>query len=178
MGALQNIRLGFRRRALLRILGDVAGISKKRLNLDTASTVGLLFDGTNPEVQQAVLDYNDTLRIQYKKKVQMLGFVDIDREDTSLPFPSFSRKQMDWALRPTGKAVEQFLQPSYDLLIVLSPLPHPVLEFVAAQVKAHLKVGPFSDDAPVFDVMIDHPNASIPQFIREIETLLKKTNSN
>lgn len=177
MGVLRNIRLGFRQRALQRILSDASRATKKRLNLDSATIVGLLFDGTSPEVQQAVMDYNDTLRLKYKKKVQMLGFMDIDQEDTSLPFPSFSRKQLDWALRPKGKSVAQFLESSFDILIVLSPAPNPVLEFVAAESKAHLKVGPFSEDMAVFDVMIDHPTASIPQFIREMEALLKKTNS-
>ena len=177
MSVFQTIRLGFHRRALQRILDTPFKGTRKRLNLDRASTIGILFDGSDPDRQQAVLDYNDTLRLKYHKKVQLLGFVDSDQEDGSLPFPSFSRKQVDWAFRPKGRAVEQFLESSYDLLILLHPTAHLILDFVAAQAQAHLKVGPFSEEATIYDLMIDHPNASIPQFIKEMEQLLKKTNA-
>ncbi len=177
MALFESFRLGVRQRSLQRILDKAPHAPKKRMNLDSAASVGILFDGTDPARQQSVADYYDTLRLKQGKKVQLLGFVDSEQEDGSLPFPSFSRKQLDWAFRPQGRAVELFLQTPFDLLILLHTTPHPVLEYVAAQATASLKVGPVAGETRIFDLMIDHPDASIPTFVREMEALLKKTNA-
>jgi hypothetical protein len=146
------------------------------MNLDKARSIGVLFNATDPAVQEQVLEYADQLR-RKGKKVALLGAIDSHQEDGSLPFPSFSLKMLDWALRPQGRAVDQFLQEPFDLLIHLNARAKNSLDFIAAQATAHLKVGPFLEDLNIYDLMIDHENASVPEFIRDMESLLKKTNT-
>jgi len=146
------------------------------MNLDRAKTIGILFDATDPGVQEQVLEYTDQLR-RTGKKVSLLGAIDSKLEDGSLPFPSFSLKMLDWALRPHGRAVEQFLEEPFDLLVHLNTQAKNSLDYIAAQANAHLKVGPFLEEFSIYDLMIDHPSASIPEFIRDMEALLKKTNT-
>ena len=76
MALFESFRLGVRQRSLQRILDKAPHASKKRTNLDSASSVGILFDGTDPARQQSVADYYDALRLKQGKKVQLLGFVD------------------------------------------------------------------------------------------------------
>jgi hypothetical protein len=176
MGMIQNIREYFHQRFLKEALQKPVSAARKRVNLNTSKTIGILFDATDHTSQTQVMDYADALRLS-GKRVHLLGAVDTDHEDGSFPFPSFSRKQIDWALRPKGRAVDQFLETEFDLLVHLNSKPKLVLDFIALQAKAHLKVGPFLDQN-IYDLMIDNPSCSIPEFIREMETLLHKTNTN
>lgn len=175
MGILHNIRVYFNRKYLREIIAGLKRGARKPVNLENARLIGILFDGTDLEVQNQILDYANELRMA-GKKVVLLGALDSNEEDGSLPFPSFSRKMLDWALRPKGKAVEHFLEESFDLLIHINAQPKAPLDFVAAQAKAHLKIGPFIEEERIYDLMIDHKNASVREFIREMEALLKKTN--
>lgn len=176
MGLLQNIKRYYNRRYLLAVLEGQKSGTKKPMNLDRAKTIGILFDATDLVVQEQVLDYADQLR-RKGKKVSLLGAIDSQQEDGSLPFPSFSLKMLDWALRPHGRAVEQFLEEPFDLLVHLNPRAKNSLDFIAAQVRADMKVGPFLEEFYIYDVMIDHVDASIPEFILDMEALLKKTNA-
>lgn len=176
MGLLHNIKLYFNHRYLLELLEKQKPDGKKPMNLDMARSIGLLFSATDPLVQEQVLEYVDQLR-RKGKKVSLLGAMDSHQEDGSLPFPSFSLKMLDWALRPQGRAVSHFLQEPFDLLIHLNAQAKNSLDFIAAQANAQLKVGPFLEDLNIYDLMIDHKNASIPEFIRDMEALLKKTNT-
>jgi hypothetical protein len=176
MGIFQNIRAYFNRKYLQEILTGKKREARKPVNLDSAKSIGILFDGTDLQVQNQILEYANELRMA-GKKVVLLGALESNEEDGSLPFPSFSRKMLDWAMRPKGKAVEHFLDESFDLLIHLNAKPKTTLDFIAAQAKAHLKIGPFLEEANIYDLMIDHENASVRDFIREMEALLKKTNT-
>jgi hypothetical protein len=176
MGLLQNIKLYFNHRYLLQLLEKQKPVERKPMNLERARSIGVLFDATNPLVQEQVLEYADQLR-RKGKKVSLLGAIDSHQEDGSLPFPSFSLKMLDWALRPQGRAVGHFLQEPFDLLVHLNAQAKNSLDFIAAQANAHLKVGPFLEELSVYDLMIDYKNASIPEFIRDMEALLNKTNT-
>ncbi len=176
MGLLKNIKQYYNRRYLLALLAGQKSGGKKPMNLDKAKTIGILFDATDPAVQEHVMEYADQLR-RKGKKVTLLGAIDSQQEDGSLPFPSFSLKMLDWALRPHGRAVVQFLEEPFDLLIHLSARAKNSLDFIAAQANAQLKVGPFLEEFRIYDLMIDHVHASVPEFIRDMEALLKKTNT-
>ena len=176
MGLIQNIKQYYNRRYLLAVLEGQKSGSRKPMNLDRAKTIGILFDATDPKVQEQVLEYADQLR-RKGKKISLLGAVDSQQEDGSLPFPSFSLKMLDWALRPGGRAVEQFLEEPFDLLVHLNGQTKNSLDFIAAQARAHMKVGPFLEAFHIYDVMIDHADASVPEFIQDMETLLKRTNA-
>lgn len=149
---------------------------RKRVNLDSAQSVALLFDATELGARDFVLQYANQLR-DLNKKVKLLGFVEGNPEKTEFAFPCFTRKQVNWALQPKGPEVEEFLNQSPDVLIFLSAEPLPWLEYIAALSKAHLRIGPATEHTYCFDVMIDTGNrADLRQFVRQMELLLKKTN--
>ncbi len=172
----RNIQLFFHHRFLSQ---QVAKLRRERkpVNLDSAQTVGLIFDGSSLSNRQAVMEYADELRNR-GKRVKMLGYLEGHPDTGEFAFPCFSQKQLDWALRPKSSAVDEFLARPVDVLIALPPAQLPWLEYIAALSTAHLKVGPVTNHTDCFDVMIDMPaNNDIRQFIRQVEQLLKKTNT-
>lgn len=149
---------------------------RKRVNLDSAQSVALLFDATELAARDFVLQYANQLR-GLGKKVKLLGYVEGNPENTEFAFSCFTKKQVSWSLRPKSAEVDEFLNYTPDVLIFLSAEPHPWLEYIAALSKAHLRIGPATEHTYCFDVMIDAGNGTdLRQFVKQMELLLKKTN--
>lgn len=149
---------------------------RKRVNLDSAQSIGLLFDASALKDRDFVLGYADELRDR-GKKVRLLAYAEGHPDTGEFAFPCFTKKQVDWALRPTGNAVAEFLEQRFDLLFFLATEPHLWLEYIAALSPAHLKIGPYTEKTYCFDLMIENKNPSnLEQFIQQAESLLKKTN--
>ncbi|MCC6725876.1 MAG: hypothetical protein IT258_15315, partial [Saprospiraceae bacterium] len=87
--------------------------------LDNATTVGILFDGTEPSERETVLDYAEQLRKQ-GKKVKVLAFFNNKLKGGQFAFPAFNRLQMDWTLRPNSREAQEFKEQTFDLLLNLS----------------------------------------------------------
>jgi hypothetical protein len=176
MSILQKIQNYFRTRTLQERLRELGTGQRKKVNFESTQSIGLLFDATNRDKRQAVLKYADQLGKQ-GKKVRLLGFVDVKEEPKDLSFPFFFRKDIDWAQRPIGDKVEGFLKTSFDMLITLDPQPQAHCEYIAALSRAHFKIGPSTENTYCHDLMIEVANKNnLSDFIREMETLLTKTN--
>jgi hypothetical protein len=176
MKIIQQIRSYFRDNSLKSKLKLLKPTSRKCVSFEEAQTVGLIFDATDTDKRQTALHYAEKLS-KSGKKVKLLGFFDSKQDSPDFTFGYFSRKNIDWALRPGGKSVESFLQGAYDILITLNPLSNQHLEYISALSNAHLKIGPSTDNLYCYDLMIDVRNKnSVLDFIREMELLLTKTN--
>ncbi len=176
MSILQKIQNYFRTRTLQERLRELGTGQRKKVNFESTQSIGLLFDATNRDKRAAVLKYADQLGKQ-GKKVRLLGFVDVKEEPKDLSFPFFFRKDLDWAQRPIGDKVEGFLKTSFDMLITLDPQPQAHCEYIAALSRAHFKIGPSTENTYCHDLMIEVANKNnLSDFIREMETLLTKTN--
>lgn len=176
MNIVHNIRTYFRNNSLQSKLKLQKTLFRKRVNFEEAQTVGLIFDATDTDKRQMVLSYAEKLS-KAGKKVRLLGFFDSKQASSDYTFGYFSRKDIDWALRPGGKTVESFLQGAYDILIVLNPLTNEHVEYISALSNAHLKIGPNTNNIYCYDLMIDVRNKnSVIDFIQEMEQLLTKTN--
>lgn len=177
MSFMQDIKMWAYRRSLkqqLRHRQEPTG--KGEANLNNAETVGILFDATELSVRDVVLEYAEKLR-KRSKRVKLLGYFDDLTDSENYPFDYYNRRQVDWAFRPAGQKVQDFLKHDFDLLMNINTVSLVHTEYIAALSNAKLRVGPFTEHTYCYDLMIDlDPRSGLKQFIEQAETLLGKTN--
>lgn len=176
MGWIKNIRLRLHNYFLQKELK-----TRKRethsVNWEDAHSIGILFNATELKDRQTVLQYKEKLKNE-GKQVKLLGYFQTEQNDPNFTFRHFNRKQIDWALRPSSPQIDEFLNMEFDLLLNLEPRTQLHSEYIAVLSKARLKVGPVSDNTECYDLMIDTSDQmNIDSFIKQIEALLKKTQS-
>ena len=177
MSLLQTVQSYFRDSKLKKELQRKKGFSKKKVNLETAKSIGLLFDATRLDIRQTALQYAEQLKKQ-RKKVNLLGFFDVKQDpNASHSFPYFDKKSIDWTQSPKGDEVKYFLQQNFDIFVFLNPTTTPYSEYIAALTNAHFKVGPLAERTDCYDLMLNVNNkASLKHFIKHMEDILLKTN--
>ncbi len=177
MRILQNIREFAHYRSLkqeLRTLARPKG--REKINLQSANTIGILFDASQTDARETVQRYAEQLR-KRGKRLTLLGYFDDVVEAENFPFKSFNYKQMDWALRPKTGEVQAFIRQEFDLLLNIDPVSKIHSEYIAALSKAKLRVGPSTEHTYCYDLMIEQPaKAGLSKFIEQMESLLGKTN--
>lgn len=177
MSLLQQVRSYFRTATLKKQLQKQSSFIKKRVNINSAKRIGILFDATQLSMRQAALQYADQLKKQ-RKKVSLLGYFDVKQsKDASHDFNFFDKKNIDWRYIPSGKEVDFFLQQNFDIFVFLNPTTTNYSEYIAALAKASLKVGPISTEIDYYDLMLDVKNkANSKDFIKQLQLVLQKTN--
>lgn len=149
---------------------------REAVNLESAASVGILFDATQLPDRKAVQALADRLQRQ-SKQVKLLGYLDNKGDTAGFSFPTYNQKNLSWAQVPTGDAVQDFLDHKFDLLLVLYPQAVGHMEYITALTYAHLKLGPSTPNTYCFDLMIDAGRkTTTAKFIEQVEQLLKKTN--
>ncbi len=157
--------------------GKLNRMDRKFVGFEKAQSIGLLFDATDLNQREIVFQYADQLS-KKGKRVRLLGFFDSKLEDPNFTFKYFNRKQLDWAGRPHGEQVQEFVQQPFDLLLNLDTQPKPPAEYVCAQSKAHLRIGPVTNHTFCYELMIDISGSNnLHTFIQQMESILAKTNS-
>lgn len=176
MSIIQSIRQYFYRKTLNNQLSTRKKSSSKKITFENAKTIGLLFDANDLNTRNVVLKYGDSLKKQ-GKKVKLLGFLENSHETENYTFDYYNLKNIDWAKRVKGEAAESFIKEPFDILI--TPMLNTTIhcEYIAALSQATLKAGPISEYVDhVFDVMVDIKGKNdLPEFIRQTESFLKKT---
>lgn len=177
MRNLNDLRLYFHRRKLSKQLKSRPQAAiRQPVNLDTAVTVGILFDATELKERNTVLKFAADLE-KRSKKVRLLGYFDNKMEEESFTFPYYNQKNLDWTLTPQGEEIKKFLDQKFDLLFVIRPQVDVHMEYIAALAYANMKVGPCTEHTYCFDLMIDaDPKQPLSHFISQVEQLLKQTN--
>ena len=143
-------------------------------NLDEAKTVAILFDATDVDHRKRTLAYADKLR-KRGKQVNALGFISTADKEATFSFNFFTLRDIDWAKRPKGEQVQQWLKKEYDVLICLFPTTNRFTEFLALHNRAGLKIGPVAKNTACYDLMLDMPKASPDKIIQQYESVLAKT---
>jgi len=144
-------------------------------NIDEARTLGLLFDATDVDQRKRILAYAEKLRKQ-GKQVNVLGFISTADKEATFSFNFFTLREVDWAQRPKGEQVQQWLKREYDVLVCLFPRTSRFTEYLALHARAGLKIGPVADNTACYDVMLDMPASAQPEkIIQQYENLLAKT---
>lgn len=173
MGIFQRIQAYFYNKSLP--ARSVRNKAKAVRNLDDARTIAILFNATDVDERTAVLRYADKLRKQ-NKQVSLLGFIAVVDKEATFPFEFFTQKDIDWANRPKGAAVQAFIAQGYDAFINLHVQTARHTESIALQVPAGLKIGPVAAHPDAYDLMIDLPvKAKLSTMIQQYEWVLEKT---
>ncbi|MFN7116853.1 MAG: DUF6913 domain-containing protein [Saprospiraceae bacterium] len=176
MSFLHNIKERVFNRSLQQ-LSKQNRIDRKFVGFEKAQYIGILFDATDLNQREIVFQYADQLG-KKGTRIKLLGFFDSKLEDPNFTFKYFNRKNLDWAGRPTGEQVQEFVQQPFDMLINLDVTSKPQAAYVSAQSKAHLRVGPVEDHTFSYELMIDISGSNnLHTFIQQMEAILAKTNA-
>lgn len=177
MEIFQSLRIQWHQRGLQKEL-KAKPRKHQSINYDKASQIGLLFDGTELKIRDAVLKYADNLK-KKGKQVKLLSYIDNKLDNAEFAFDTFSKKDLDWLYRPTkSKKVEAFIRKEFDLLLSLDLDERLPLQYIAAKSAARFRVGPITNNLDCFELMIDlGKQRDIPKLTQQIGIYLNKMDS-
>lgn len=171
---LTNIRQYFFLRNLRYLLAAPRRVRRTH-TLETARTVGLLFDATAEKMRKEVLEYARILE-KKGKKVHLLGYFATKQPPMPAPdFAFFFKKEIAWTGQPKSEKAAQFAQEKFDLLLSLNPDDLPPLSWLAAQSAAAMKIGFATQSPHDLDVQLETPpEKGIRYFAEQLELYLGK----
>jgi hypothetical protein len=142
--------------------------------LDSARTVGVLFDATSETARKESLEFVRSLEKQ-GKKVSALGFFNDKKAPENQAFDSFFLKETSWLGQPKSEKALGFSNEKFDLLLTLNPDEHPPLEWLAAKSQAAFKIGFATSRPNDFDIQLETPEGKgIRYFTEQLALYLGK----
>jgi hypothetical protein len=140
--------------------------NKKLVNINAATSIGLLFELTDQSVYYSIQKY--FLQFQEKKvKVKALGYASNKLVTNHflpvLSFDFFNRKQLNWFYIPRAQCVQDFIETDFDICVNIASENVFPLKYISGMSKARLKVGSYSSDMPgrqykeqssIYDIML------------------------
>lgn len=123
-----------------------------------AKSIGILYDATIDNDYELVKSYVKDLR-GTSKDVLALGFFD-NKELPGTRFMKlgldlFTRKSLNWKMKPNHPIVNSFLNKEFDILICLSLDKSIPLRYVSSMTKASFKIGKYDPQCEgIYDFMI------------------------
>ena len=150
-------------------------------NLDVAHYIGIVYNATNPEDYKLLKQFVEHFK-DMGKRVMALGYID-DKDpknhlNTRLDFRFFTKKDLNWVLKPEGLEVNNFLDEPFDILLDLSvDYSHPI-KYICGLSKAVFKVGPQDKYSALYYDMILDPgyNRTLENFIKNTDVYIKMIN--
>jgi hypothetical protein len=179
MSFIQNIKQQFTNRI---IKGKLNKNPRKKEfhNLESAKTIGILFDTLDDKNYPTVKKFSEDLS---KKgyKVKSVGWIDANELPdfgVAQKIIFYTNKDVKWTGEPIIEELNEFMNTRFDLLFILSDSNHKSFRYIAELSKASCKVGALSEQSDRLDLMIDQgKNKSIDKLIKEslnYLTLIKK----
>lgn len=141
---------------------------RKYVSLDTAKTIGFVFNENEPGIEQSLLYIRDVLG---KKKIKY-SCVGVDMSEEvkgnpiylSNPFIlNVYRKDLNWYELPCKELVQGFLDTDFDILVNLtSSDSHKIfpVDYLVKSAKASMRVGFIVDDKATYDIIIMDDSSS------------------
>jgi len=140
--------------------------NKKLVNINSAGSVGVLFELTDESVYYSIQKYFQKLQ-EKKIKVKALGFAS-NKHVTNhflpvLAFDFFDGKQLNWFYIPKATCVQDFMDADFDICINIASENVFPLKYIAGLSNARLKVGAYGKDMPgqkykelssIYDIML------------------------
>lgn len=162
--------------------------SKKLVNINSAGSVGILFELTEESIYYSIQKYFQKLQ-EKKIKVKALGYASNKLVTNHflpvLSFDFFNSKQMNWLQIPKAQCVQDFIESDFDICINLASENVFTLKYIAGMSKARLKVGAYGKDMPgkrynqlaeIYDIMLlaeeNHNQIAFLDNIHEYLTIL------
>jgi hypothetical protein len=180
MSIKHSIKKSFGRFFLKREPGTAR--NKAFFNLADAKTIGILFCYSTAEDFDLLKKYVIYLK-ECKKKVKVIGYFDMTEEPPNLSYSKveyefFTRKDLNWHLRPENIYINNFIEEERDVLIDLNVQGVLPLQFITRKAKANFKIGKFSDEGKeIYDMLIDSDSTkSFKCFLAQVDTYLSMIN--
>lgn len=140
--------------------------SKKLIHIDSAVSIGILFQLTDESVYYSIQKYFQKLQ-EKKVKVKALGFAyNKQASDHYLPvlaFDFFNTKQTNWFGIPKAQCVQDFIEMDLDICINIASEDVFPLKYIAGLSGSRLKVGAYhnemgeakyNDLVKIYDIMM------------------------
>ena len=164
------------------IKGKLSKNSRKKEfhNLESAKTIGILFDTLDDKNYPTVKKFSEDLS---KKgyKVQTVGWIDANELPdfgVAQKIVFYTNKDVKWNGEPMAKELIEFMNKRFDLMFILSDSDHMSFRYIAELSNAACKVGAASENSSRLDLMINQgSNKSLENLIKEslnYLTLIKK----
>lgn len=162
--------------------------ARKMVNLNSATSVGILFELTDETVYYSIQKYFQKLQ-ENKVKVKAIGFASNKSLSSQflpvLAFDFFNDKQINWFFIPKAGCIQDFMDTDFDICINIASDTVFPLKYIAGISKAGLKAGAynnehagshFNDLSKIYDIMLktdeDHDQVSFLENIHEYLTIL------
>lgn len=158
----------------LRKVSDHGALGREMIPLTDCKSIGIIYNARKHSAQ--VEELGDWAR-ENGVKVFTMGFVD-EKELGSEFTPNykkefFCRKNLDrWRL-PKKDAINRFLLEKFDYMIGIFEDAEIPLMAVAAQSKAHFRIGPYHPDfIECFDMLLQVHDNELDDYIRSVKNYL------
>lgn len=170
---LESVRIAFYKKSLRKVL--VAQKRRRRShNLESARTIGILFDATTEKIRREIMDYAQDLE-EKGKKVRLFGYFAVKQPPVGHSFGFFHKKEVNWYGVPTSEKARAFTEEKPDVMIYLNQEACRPLEWLAAASQASMKIGFATDQPNDFDLLLETPgDKGIAYFIEQLHHYLGK----
>ncbi|MEO1515520.1 MAG: hypothetical protein AAFV95_10920 [Bacteroidota bacterium] len=150
-----------------------ASFQRGSVQFKQARSIGIAYLASNLTQTDHIRGFVRQLRKE-DKEVKVLAFFPDKLEHNACPHKYFTKKSLDWMMRPKDFDTEQFMKTPFDVLINLSLVDCLPLEYVFALSKAGFRVGPLSPKLYCYDLMIDTSDDQMPNFIQQVAFFLNR----
>ncbi|HKR03856.1 MAG TPA: hypothetical protein VJY62_04405 [Bacteroidia bacterium] len=137
---------------------------QKSVPFNEAKTIGILYDATIERDYELVKKFVKEIRDQHKD-VLALGYYDKkelpNTRFVKLGLDFFTKKHLNWHLKPHHHGIHNFIHADFDILINLTIEKNFPLKYIFAKTKAKFKIGKYDKkNSRYFDMMI-HSNENV-----------------
>lgn len=153
---------------------------KEICNLDSAKSIGILYDATNEEQINQIQPFVSYF-FNLKKDVKALGYVNAKKllycHTPKLQYDFFYLKDLNWYKKPQNYIIDNFIKKEYDILINLCDSSCIPIKYLVASSVARFKIGKHEDGYEIYDLMISlKEDKSLEKLMSEIQHYLQLIN--
>jgi hypothetical protein len=144
--------------------------TKSLYSLDTAKEIGIIIHATDSKVYEAVCNFIKYLT-ERKIKVASLSYIEkkevLDLYSLQLGMLYFTNSDLNWYYKPKNHNTDDFINARFDILIDLSLEEVFPLQYIVNLSRAKYKVGRFTSEESVYDLMINLKKENNVEFLIE-----------
>jgi|LakMenEpi03Aug12_release.lakeMendotaPanAssembly.Ray.scaffolds.fasta_scaffold169492_2 hypothetical protein len=146
----------------------------KIFNIDSAKTLGIIYDASTSESTSLVTTFANTLKNK-DKKVVMLGYINDKKSESSELMKLFNKTSLNWYKIPSNKEVDDFLAKDIDVLVAVHTKESLPLQYIAAYSKAKFRIGPFIEKSKSsYDWMIHcTSDTNLDSYLKQVSFYLE-----
>jgi len=144
--------------------------NKSVYNFDNAKEIGIIINATDAKVYEAACSFIKFLT-EKKIKVVSISYVEkkevLDLYSLQIGMLYFTKSDLNWYYKPTNHNILDFINNRFDILIDLSLEELYPLEYILNLSRAKYKVGRFTSENSVYDLMINIKKTDTVEFLIE-----------